>query len=195
MKRCLISGASGLIGGYLARELGAHGLFVRGFARNPCNHCSACDEFMQADILDPASLAHVTADMDTLFHLAGPAQADDDDAPRQRRLQVEGSLNLLRAAHTAGLRRMVYFSSVKAIDPGSNDAYGRAKLEAEHALRAMLAQTGMTGIVLRPAAVYGPGGKGMLASLLRAVDRGYLPALPDSRNRRSLKRQAEYNSL
>ena len=185
MNRCLISGASGFIGQHLARLLTANDCFVRGFARNASATNIACNEFIQADICAPESLPPVTDTMDTLFHLAGSAQAEKNDAQLHHRLHVEGSRNLLAAAQASGIKRIIYFSSVKAINP-VNDAYGQAKLEAEQLIRTMTAKSNTDAIILRPSAVYGPGGKGLLSTLLKALDHGYMPALPDANNRRSL---------
>ena len=185
MKRCLISGASGFIGQRLTKQLLARNLFVRGFARNSSTTDFACQEFKQADICDPRTLLNVTTNMDTLFHLAGSAQAEKNDTDLHYRSHVEGTANLIKAAHASGIKRIIYFSSVKACHP-DNDAYGFAKRKAEQLIQTMTAQKGMTGIILRPVAVYGPGGRGMLSTLLKAIDRGIMPALPKTANKRSL---------
>jgi len=47
-------------------------------------------------------------------------------------------------------------------------------------------QSGMHVSILRPTLVYGPGCKGNLANMLRWIDRGWFPPLPDTGNRRSM---------
>jgi UDP-N-acetyl-alpha-D-quinovosamine dehydrogenase len=63
------------------------------------------------------------------------------------------------------------------------DAYGRAKAEAESALRAV---PGLSLMVLRPPLVYGPGVKANFRALMRAVARGWPLPLAGIANRRSL---------
>jgi nucleoside-diphosphate-sugar epimerase len=118
-----------------------------------------------------------------------------------RRVNVDGTLALARAAAQAGVRRFVFVSSIKvngertppgrafrADDaPAPADAYGVSKWEAEQGLFALSRETGMEVVVIRPPLVYGPGAKGNFAALVRWVARGVpLPLGAVRHNRRSL---------
>jgi nucleoside-diphosphate-sugar epimerase len=117
-----------------------------------------------------------------------------------RRVNVDATLGLARQAAAAGVRRFIYLSSIKVNgehtprdgffrsgdSPKPEDAYGRSKAEAEDALRALSAQTGLEVVVVRPVLVYGPGAKGNLETMMRWLLRGIPLPFGAVDNRRSL---------
>jgi len=118
-----------------------------------------------------------------------------------RRVNVQGTANLARQAAVAGVRRLVFVSSVKVngeqTAQGSTftaddacapeDPYGISKHEAEQALRQIAAETGMEVVIIRPPLVYGPGVKANFAAMVRWLARGVpLPLGAVTHNRRSL---------
>jgi nucleoside-diphosphate-sugar epimerase len=159
-------------------------------------------EIAPGDLNDTASLERACVGIDTVFHLAGFAHADAADTPdfaaRHWAINAEGTFHLLNAAAVAGIKRFIFLSSIKAAgDPGwhcvneswntlPTSPYGRAKRAAEERALAVGRSTGMSMVILRPALVYGPGMKGNLPRLIKAVQKGWLPPLPETGNRRSL---------
>lgn len=154
-----------------------------------------------ADLGDLPALQAACTGIETIFHCAGYAHAfaaTPGEADRQWRTNCEGTRNLLEAAAEAGVHRFVFLSSVKAMaEPGDacidedfpgqpETAYGRAKREAERLVLAAGLAHGMHVVVLRPAMVYGAGGRGNLERMGRLVRRGLFPPLPETGNRRSL---------
>jgi UDP-glucose 4-epimerase len=136
----------------------------------------------------------------TVVHLAGRAHIKHESVQNTlaafRRINVHGTLNLARQAASAGVRRLVFVSSVKVngeagtyreSDPACPaDAYGLTKLEAEIGLREIEASTSLGVVVIRPPLVYGPDVKANFHALVRAIERGIPLPLGDVRNRRSL---------
>jgi nucleoside-diphosphate-sugar epimerase len=147
--------------------------------------------------------------VDVVFHLAGKAHALAELKQEEVdyfRYNVEGTANLLRAAHSAGTRRVVLFSSIKAMCRGNagsamslsasprelseadasdpDTPYGRSKREAE----ALVLSGGFIPepVVLRLCMVYGAEAKGNILKMLDAVRRGRFPSLPEVGNRRSM---------
>lgn len=115
------------------------------------------------------------------------------------RTNVAGTERLARQAAEAGVRRLVYVSSIKVNGertagqpfrpedkPQPEDAYAQSKLEAELVLKDISRNTGIEVVVVRPPLVYGPGVKGNFLSLLRVVQRGLPLPLASCDNRRSL---------
>jgi len=114
-------------------------------------------------------------------------------------VNVDGSLNLAKQAARAGVKRLIYLSSVKVNGeytlPGhpfkeSNvanpqDAYGLSKFEAEQALLLIAQETGMEVVIIRPPLVYRQGVKANFASMMRTVKRGVPLPLGAIHNRRS----------
>lgn len=117
-----------------------------------------------------------------------------------RRVNVDGTLNLVRQAIAAGVRRFVFVSSIKVNGeatavgrvftpddiPAPADSYGRSKLEAEQGLRTLLEQAGREWVIVRPTLVYGPGVQANFLRMLRWLHRGVPLPLAAVRNRRSL---------
>lgn len=141
--------------------------------------------------------------VDAVIHLAarvhqmGPVDAAAEEA--FHRVNVAGSERLARQAVAAGVRRLVFVSSIKVNGeatfgrpfspddaPAPEDAYGRSKLEAEQMLRRVSAETGLELVIVRPPMVIGPIAKGNLPLLLKALRRGVPLPLASVRNRRSL---------
>jgi len=193
----LVTGGRGFIGRRLVASLRTDGVPLRVMTRG---EAVAADE-LRADLVDPASLAAACAGVDTVFHCAGHAHAFGAlgvDAALHHRVNFEGTQALAEAAGRAGVSRFVFLSSVKAMgDPGEacvdedwpqlpDSAYGQAKRAAEGALLAAGARYRMHVVVLRPAMVYGAGGRGNLERMAALVRRGLFPPLPETGNRRSL---------
>jgi len=201
---CLVTGATGFIGQRLMAALQARGLPVRALIRPgriiPPDWGNV--ETTTGDLTDLASLNRACARINTLFHLAGFAHADAADTPnfaaRHWVINAEGTFHLLNAAAAAGVKRFIFLSSIKAAaDPDSHcvdeswnappaSPYGQAKRAAEERVLTVGRSTGMGIVILRPALVYGPGMKGNLPRLIKAVKTGWLPPLPETGNQRSL---------
>jgi len=114
-------------------------------------------------------------------------------------VNVAGTERLARAAATAGVRRLIYLSSIKvngeqtlsrafteADPPHPQDAYATSKWEAEQVLHTIGKETGLEIVILRSPLVYGPGVKGNFLRLLRWVDLGIPLPFGSVDNRRSL---------
>jgi nucleoside-diphosphate-sugar epimerase len=197
----LVTGATGFIGSALCRRLRADGAWVRALGRSRERAAAVGDEAVEADLaggeLPPGALAGVT----TVFHLAAHTHAVDgppgEEAPFLR-LNVDGTRRLLDAALAAGVERVVFTSSVKALgeggdgwveedaEPAPATAYGRSKLAAERLVAARCSEAGAGWCCLRLPLVYGPGQKGNLARMIAAVARRRFPPLPDTGQRRSM---------
>lgn len=196
-KRALVTGASGFIGRCLCRELMAQGWEVTALLRIPrtgsWRHVLVSD--LGREAVDPRTLEGV----DTIFHLAGKAHTRARNAAENAEYEavhVHGTRALLRAARQAGVRSCVLLSSVKAVGEGGEEVwdestpcfpqnpYGVTKLAAE---RIVLEELPLScPVVLRPALVYGAGSKGNLDLMIRAVRRGFFPAITFPSNRRSM---------
>ena len=114
----LVTGATGHIGNVLVRELLARGervraLILRGEDTSALNGLDI--ERIDGDILDPVSLPYAMRGVDTVFHLAGIISIMPGANEMMHRVNVTGTANVARAAREAGVRRMVYTSSIHAI--------------------------------------------------------------------------------
>ena len=163
--RILVTGLSGFIGSSLGPLLEARGHEVRGAGREIAVLAEAfrgCEA-----VVHLANIAHARVDPDLLW-----------------RVNVEGTARAAELAAAQGVRRFIYVSSAKAIEP--EDAYGHAKLGAEQALLRTAAGSTMQPVILRPPLVYGPRVKANFLALMRAIARGWPLPLASIDNRRSL---------
>lgn len=145
------------------------------------------------DILDFDSLAEVFVGAEVVYHAAGINQFCLRNPAAMYRTNVEGTLNVVKAATAAGVRRVVYTSSAIVLGEqegtvGSEDSphrgsylshYERSKHEAEQA--AFAAAGGVDLVVVNPSSVQGPGRADGTGKLILDVINGKLKTLVDTR--------------
>lgn len=107
----LITGGSGFIGGHLARVLRERGENVRVLdTRDPQWPIEDVD-YLQGSITDPDTVAKAAEECDRVFHLAALAQLWLPDPTQFRRVNVDGTRNVLAAAKARGVSRVIHVSS------------------------------------------------------------------------------------
>lgn len=204
----LVTGATGKVGRLLVPVLVRRGAQVSVLTRDP-ERARALSGLAGAncragDLTDPAALPAALEGVACVFHLASysptPEESDIYAAPGHWPMTAEGTDNLVRAALAAGVERLVYLSSVKAMGdavaatgtpadeatpPAPESLYGRAKLAAEQSVLAAGATSGMHVCVLRLPMVYGLAGEGNIARMIEAVAKNRFPPWPRIENRRS----------
>jgi dihydroflavonol-4-reductase len=197
---CLVTGATGFIGAALTRRLLAEGATVRVLVRASADHRLIRDlpvEIAVGDLQDPRSLEAAVAGCEGLFHLAADYRLWVRDRAELYRTNVEGTRALMRAAGEAGLRRIVYTSSVATLGlcPDGSDAdettpvglpdmvghYKRSKYLAEQAV-AEMAMAGLPVVVVNPSAPIGPRDirPTPTGRIIVAAARGRLPVFVDT---------------
>jgi dihydroflavonol-4-reductase len=130
-------------------------------------------EVVRGDLTDAASLAAAVQGIDALYHVAADYRLWTLDPASMFRANVEGSVNIIRAATEAGARRIVYTSSVAVLKPHADGTpadentpttaadmigpYKLSKFKAEEAVRALVAETGAPVVIVNPSTPIGPG--------------------------------------
>ncbi len=169
----LVTGATGHIGNVLVRKLlerreKVRALILPGENRHPLDGLDF--EAMEGDVLDLDSLFESMQGVKGIFHLAGVISIMPGASPFVRKVNVDGTKNVLRAANKMKVGKLVYTSSIHAIqrvEGGVIDesvpydmnnpygAYDRSKAEATlEVLNA--AQAGLHAVVTCPTGVIGP---------------------------------------
>ncbi len=200
----LVTGANGFVGKYLCAELLRQGHFVRAAVRSACPPIDAAEMAFVGAIDGEINWNSALRGVDVVIHLAARVHVMKDTAADPLaeflRVNMQGTANLAYQAAAAGVRRLVYVSSVKvngeyttesqpfteADEPNPQDAYATSKWRAEQALPRIARESGLEFVIVRPPLVYGASVKGNLIRLLKAVDRGIPLPLASVRNKRSL---------
>jgi len=172
----LVTGGAGFIGCNLARHLLSAGHRVRiidnfstGARRNLAGIEGEVD-LLEGDLRDPAACARAVAGIDVIFHVAAlpsvPRSLADPIACHEN--NVTATINVLHAAHTAGVRRVVYSASssaygdtptlpkVESMEPLPRSPYAAAKLAGECYTLAYARAGLLEGVALRYFNVFGP---------------------------------------
>ena len=112
MTRVLVAGATGYLGGFVAREFKARGYFVRALVRSPeklDNLWNSADEIVQGEVTRPETLEPVCDGIDLVFSSIGITRQKDGLTFRD--VDYQGNKNLLEVALRAGARKFVYVSA------------------------------------------------------------------------------------
>ena len=200
--RILVTGANGFVGRHFVQHAMAAGHQVVALHRKSSNGSGAAIHrkgvtVRYADILDRYALDAAIADVDCVCHLAAAfteAHAGDEYF---HRVNVEGTANIMAAAHAAGVKRVVYCSTAgiygkrvfgvidETHQPKPWNSYERSKVAGEDVVRRRAAEHGIEYVILRPSQIYGPGDK-RLAKLYRNASRGLFPLFGRGEGRRHM---------
>lgn len=209
MTRVLVTGASGFVGRALCMTLAAEGYRVRAVLRESAPRRASLQELGVTELVRMGEIGPDTdwtsgiEDVDAVVHLAARLHVMRETVGNSlaefRRVNVEGTRSLARAAAEAGVRRLVFLSTLKVNGESSGeqglsesdpprpaDPYAVSKWEAEQALHEIAGRTGLEAVILRPPLVYGPGVKDNFLRLMDWVARGVPLPLASIRNSRSL---------
>jgi dihydroflavonol-4-reductase len=170
----LVTGATGHIGNVLVRKLLAAGEKVRVLIFPGEDTLPLRDlllEMVTGDVLDPASLRNAMQGVTRVFHLAGIVSILPGRNRLVHRVNVDGTKNIIAEARQAGVRRLIYTSSIHAIrrapagtpiderqpfDPRTAEGeYDRSKAEASLAVLDA-ARRGLDTVIVCPTGVIGP---------------------------------------
>lgn len=202
----LVTGGSGFVGRALVDRLVRDRRHrVRVAVRRPVNDLDAQVEQVRIGDLDGSTEWRAAVEgADAIVHAAARVHVMHDSAldPLRafRTVNVDGTLHLAQTAAAAGVRRLVFLSSIKvngestppgrpfhAEDaPAPRDPYGVSKREAEEGLRALARKGSLQVVIVRAPLVYGPGVKANFAALMRLLCSGIPLPLGSIDNRRTL---------
>jgi len=169
----LVTGAAGHIGNVLVRELLRRGAEIRALVL-PGEDLSALKgldiELFEGNVLEPASIDRAMQEVELVFHLAGIIAILPGQDRLMRSVNVQGTKNILEVAKKAGVKRLVYTSSIHALsrdwkgkidehvpfDPHNPAGeYDRTKAEASLAVLEAV-KGGLDAVIVCPTGVIGP---------------------------------------
>lgn len=182
-KIALITGGSGYFGSLLRDQLRARGQTVRVFDLADAEDRPPDVEFVPGDIRDAARVSGALADCSTVYHCVAQVPLAKDKQLFHS-VNVHGTENLLQAALTAKVGKVIYVSSsavfgvpkfnpvTEETPPAPGEAYGTAKLEGE-TLCHRYARDGLDVTIIRPRTIMGHGRLGIFQILFEWIREGY----------------------
>jgi nucleoside-diphosphate-sugar epimerase len=188
--RALITGGSGYFGCRLRDRLRESGVaHIRVFDLVDTDDRPRDVEFHAGDIRDPEAVRRACAAIDVVYHNVAQVPLAKDRT-LFRDVNVRGTQHLLDAAAGTNVRKIVHTSSsaifgvprqnpvTEDTEPTPGEAYGRAKLDAEHRVTAAVRERGLDVTLIRPRTIVGHGRLGIFQILFDWVERGAnLPVL------------------
>jgi uncharacterized protein YbjT (DUF2867 family) len=169
VKKLLVIGASGFVGGYLARALLAQGFAVRCLARKPeaiSALAQAGCEVVKGDISDPASLERALegcAGVYVSIHTLSPQKPDGGGFMD---IEKQGMRNLVVACKAKGVRRLIQVTSL-GVARDAASVWLRERWNEEQELIA----SGLDVTFIHPGMIVGIGGRGFGMTVAQAKSR------------------------
>jgi nucleoside-diphosphate-sugar epimerase len=186
---CLITGASGFIGGHLAERMVREGHQVRCLVRasSDTSRLDKLDvEVAVGDLTSPRSLTQAARGCRYVFH-CGALVSDWATTAEIAGINVGGTRNLLDASVAASVTRFIHFSSTDVYGyPGGRAVpetqtchrfanwYAQTKLDSEVEVRRAAQAQSLDAVILRPSTVYGPRSTDVVGDIARAIQGGHM---------------------
>jgi predicted dehydrogenase/nucleoside-diphosphate-sugar epimerase len=191
--RVLVTGATGLIGRHLVRQLLQKGDPIRIFVRRqpPAEFLSDSNiEVFLGDLGDPTAVDRAVAGTEIVYHLGATMKGSADD---HQRGTVCGTQNIVESVLRHHVPRLVYVSSLSCLhaaaskrgavvtedwplepSPAKRGVYTQAKTEAEKIVRVAVRDRQLRAVLLRPGRVFGPGMTLLTPEVARRVGNAYV---------------------
>jgi dihydroflavonol-4-reductase len=167
-----ITGASGHVGAALSRALLAAGDTLRLLVHEDTRALEGLTaQRIQGDLTDMRSLERAFRGVEIVYHLGASISLDRRHTEAMRRINVEGTRNVIRACRDCSVRRLLHVSSIEALadlnplkatdesnplaGPRDTTMYGWTKAESER-LVLQAAGDGLDAVILSPTAILGP---------------------------------------
>jgi len=170
----IVTGATGLLGNVLVRELVSRGRDVKVFIRKTSDTVcfNGCEvEKLYGDVLDLDSLVRAFKDAENIYHLASEISIMPGPNKNLREVNLTGANNVIKACFQSGIKRLIYTSSIHAFKEVKNVStideslpfdpfnpmgeYNRTKAMASLAVKEAVRE-GLDAVIVCPTAVMGP---------------------------------------
>jgi nucleoside-diphosphate-sugar epimerase len=209
--KIFVTGATGFVGKALIENLLSERCKVKALVRQSSVEMPlAVEQVVIGDLTDltlsdsSAFLREAFKGVEAVVHTAARVHIMNDDASNPlaefRKVNRDATLILARLAAECGVKRFIFLSSIKVngemtrpsnpFTPDDvhvpNDPYGLSKYEAEQGLLALIQETDMEVVIIRPPLIYGPGVKGNFSSMMKWMSKPLPLPFGAVHNQRSL---------
>jgi len=201
--KVLITGANGFIGRSIL-STNINGISYRQVVRNTSeNFLNFHETFFLNSISSETDWSEILENIDAIVHLAGRAhvlrKGGNDPSSEYKKVNVDGTINLVKQAILAGVKRFIFMSSIKVNGETTSkdrpftpedkenpmDPYAESKYKAEKELIRLTQREMMDYVILRPTLVYGSGVKANFLSLVKWIEKSLPLPFGAVRNLRS----------
>ncbi len=189
-----LTGATGFVGGVVARQLREAGHEVRAVVRTPAKAKALADLGVilhKGDVTEKESMRPPMTGVDGVFHIAGWYKVGVRDATPGEQVNVQGTRNVLELMRELGIPKGVYTSTLavnsdthgKMVDENYRftgqhlSAYDRTKAEGHHIADKFVAE-GLPLVILQPGLIYGPEDTSQMGEFLRGFLHGKTQPIP-----------------
>jgi len=194
MPTYFLTGATGFLGGAIARTLRAGGHGVRAVVRDQAKAADLAAigvELHQGDVTDKASMHAPMIDVDGIFHVAGWYKIGLRDRATAEAVNVAGTRHVLELMRDLGIRKGVYTSTL-AVNSDTRghvvdedyrytsrhlSVYDDTKAEAHRVALDFIAE-GLPLVIVQPGLIYGPGDTSSVGTMFRRYLQRKLPVIP-----------------
>jgi nucleoside-diphosphate-sugar epimerase len=193
--RYFLTGATGFIGGSVARQLASAGHEVIALVRNPSKAQDLHKlgvKIAEGDITDKESLRRPMTDVDGVFHIAAWYKIGARDKSAAEKINVEGTRNVLEMMREQRVPKGIYTSTLAVFsDTGGRlvdetyrfngehlSEYDRTKWRAHYEVALPMIEAGLPLIIVQPGVNYGPGDTSAIRGALLQYLRRKLPVAP-----------------
>lgn len=167
-----LTGATGLIGSFIAENLLSNGYEVKALVRNTNNSFDSRINIVEGDLLDPLLLNKEIAGCEYVIHCAAIVSFSSKMADEMMLINIEGTRNIVNASLLNNVKKLVHISSIAAIgrDEKSdiiteNTAWTDSEMNTNYAKSKYLSELevwrgveeGLNSIILNPSVVLGVG--------------------------------------
>jgi nucleoside-diphosphate-sugar epimerase len=191
-----LTGATGFVGGRVARQLVEAGHEVVVVVRNPAKAKDLADldiAILQGDITDKESMRKPMMGVDGIFHIAGWYKIGGKDKSQGEKINVQGTRHVLELMKELGISKGVYTSTLavfsdthgRLVDEsyrytGSHlSEYDRTKWAAHYEVAEPMIEAGLPLVIVEPGLIYGPGDTSSLRTTLIQYLQRKLPMIPE----------------
>ena len=189
-----VTGATGFVGGVLAKKLKAAGHEVNASVRNPDKAKDLQDlgiKLFQGDVTDKESMREGMTGVDGVYHVAGWYKVGTRDKSDGKRVNIQGTRNVLELMQELKIPKGVYTSTCavnsdthgKLVDESYHftgkhlSEYDRTKAAAHDIAKQFIAM-GLPLVIVMPGLIYGPGDTSILRTNIHDFLHQKLPVLP-----------------
>lgn len=198
-KKVLLTGATGFVGGHLARRLIGEEALLRVLVRASSSKLRVAElqqlgaEVIVGDLTEASSVDQAVMGCDYVFHIGATFRQANLENDAYFQINVQGTRHVLDAAERHGVRKVIHCSTngvhshiehppadeTAPIHPA--DIYQISKWEAEKLAHKRFTSGSLQGVILRPAMIWGEGDLRFL-KLFRGIARRRLPIIGDGKS-------------